>query len=50
MPLTALAANSAKPRTKPFKLFDGGGLFLMVNPSGSQNWYLAYRFEGHQTA
>jgi hypothetical protein len=26
----------AKPGPKPFKLFDGGGLYLLVNANGSR--------------
>jgi hypothetical protein len=29
MPLTALAVRQAKPRNKPYKLFDERGLFLL---------------------
>lgn len=46
MPLTDLALRNAKPRDMPYKLFDGGGLHLLVNPSGSRIWRLAYRFAG----
>ncbi len=34
MPLTDTALRNAKPQTKPYKLADGGGLFLLVQPSG----------------
>lgn len=40
------AACRQKPRAKPFKLFDGGGLYLQVNPTGTRQWRLAYRFDG----
>lgn len=46
MPLTDLALRNAKPKEKPYKLFDGGGLHLLVNPNGSRIWRLAYRFAG----
>ena len=46
MPLTDLALRNAKPKDKPYKLFDGGGLHLLVNPNGSRIWRLAYRFAG----
>ena len=39
MPLTDTAIRSAKPKDKTFKLFDGGGLYLEVNPSGGK-WFL----------
>ncbi len=43
-----VAFRSAKPREKPFKLSDGGGLFLLVQPNGAKLWRLAYRFDGKQ--
>lgn len=42
-PLTATQVNNAKPKAKMYKLFDGGGLFLQVNPSGGKHWKLKYR-------
>lgn len=36
MPLTDTAIRSAKPREMTFKLFDSGGLYLEVNPSGGR--------------
>jgi integrase len=40
--------RSAKPREKPFKLSDGGGLYLLVQPNGTKLWRLAYRYDGKQ--
>jgi integrase len=48
MPLTDKAIRNAKPRAKPFKLSDGGGLFLLVQPSGSKWWRYKYRFGGKE--
>jgi integrase len=48
MKLTDTAVRKSKPEPKPFKMTDGGGLFLSVQPSGSKYWRLAYRFEGKQ--
>jgi integrase len=48
MPLTDTAVRGAKAGNKPQKLSDGGGLFLLVQPSGSKLWRLAYRFGGKQ--
>jgi hypothetical protein len=48
MPLTAVAINAAKPRRKPYKLFDEKGLFLSIEPSGGRLWRLKYRFEGKE--
>jgi hypothetical protein len=45
-----VALRSIKPRNKQFKLSDGGGLFLLVNPSGSRLWRFAYRFGGRHKA
>jgi len=36
VPLTDILIRSAKPTEKPQKLFDGGGLFLLVHPNGSK--------------
>lgn len=48
MALTDTAIRSAKPQDKPGKLFDGGGLFLLVTPNGGKWWRLKYRFGGKE--
>lgn len=48
MPLSDLAIRNAKPQEKPFKLTDGGGLYLLVNPTGSRLWRWKYRFVGKE--
>jgi integrase len=48
MPLTDVAIRSAKPQTKPFKLFDSGGLHLIVTAAGSKWWRWKYRFSGKE--
>lgn len=48
MPLTDTAIRNAKPGDKPYKLADGGGLYLLVNPTGSRLWRLKYRIEGKE--
>ena len=48
MPLTHLAVRNAKPKKKPFKMADGGGLFLQVQPNGSKLWRLKYRYDGKE--
>ena len=35
MPLTDTTIRCAKPADKPRRLFDGGGLYLEIAPSGS---------------
>lgn len=47
-PLTELQVKKARPAPKEFKLFDGGGLFLLVTPAGGRLWYLKYRFAGKE--
>lgn len=42
--LSDAKARNAKPRTKPYKLADGEGLFLLIMPSGSKYWRLKYFF------
>ena len=46
MPTTDTAIRNAKPKAKPYKLPDGRGMYLLVNPSGSKLWRLDYRFDG----
>ena len=48
MALTEGEIRAAKGKDKPYKLTDGGWLFLLVNPQGSKLWRLSYRFGGKQ--
>ena len=48
MPLPDTKIRSAKPGVKPYKLFDGGGLFLLINPNGSKLWRQKYRYAGKE--
>ena len=48
MPLTDTAIRTAKPTDKAVKLFDGGGLYLEIAPSGGKWWRLKYRFQGKE--
>lgn len=45
-PLTHIQPKTAKPKDKPYKLSDGGGLYLLINPDGSKYWRMGYRFDG----
>ncbi len=36
MALTELQAENAKPKDRPYKLTDGGGMFLLVQPTGAK--------------
>src|SRR5215472_17147407 len=42
--LKALEVENAKPRDTPYKLTDGLGLHLLVQPTGSKLWRFRYRF------
>ena len=46
MKLTDTQIKRVKPNTKPYKVSDGGGLFLWVTPSGGKIWRWTYRHEG----
>jgi len=48
MPLTDTAIRNAKAEDKPRKLFDGGGLFLLVTPAGGRWWRFKYRIGGKE--
>ncbi len=48
MPLTDTAIRNAKPSEKARKMFDGGGLYLEVAPSGGKWWRLKYRCGGKE--
>ena len=48
MALTDLKIRKAKPRPKPYKMGDGGGLFLLVKPAGGKLWRQKYRFLGKE--
>lgn len=46
-PLSARKVESARTTEKPVKLFDGGGLYLLVTKTG-KNWKLKYRYGGRE--
>lgn len=46
MPLTDTTIRNTKPKAKPFKVTDSGGLYLLIMPNGSRWWRLDYRFGG----
>lgn len=48
MPLTDIICKNAKPKEKPYKLADSGGMFLLVMSNGSKYWRLKYRFVGKE--
>lgn len=48
MPLTNVAISRAKPTGKTQRLFDGGGMYLEISPSGGKWWRLKYRYGGKE--
>src|SRR3546814_3160766 len=48
MALKELEVKYAAKRQRAYKLSDGGGLHLLVQPSGSKLWRLKYRFDGKE--
>lgn len=41
--LTDTAIRTAKGRDKPYKMADGGGLYILVKPDGTRYWRYNYR-------
>ena len=48
MPLTDIAAKTAKPQSKVYRLTDEKGMYLEVTPTGARYWRLKYRFAGKE--
>ncbi len=48
MMLNARKVEAAKGKEKSYKLSDGGGLYLQVEPNGSRYWRMKYRFAGKE--
>lgn len=46
--LTIGQVRAAASRERPYKLFDGDGLYLFVSPAGGRFWRLQYRIAGRQ--
>jgi len=48
MALSDLKIRTAQPQAKPYKMLDGGGLYLSVQPNGSKLWRMKYRYLGKE--
>lgn len=46
--LSDLAVRKAGPTERPYKLADGGGLHLLVQPNGAKYWRLKFRYAGKE--
>lgn len=44
MPLTDIAIRNAKPKAKPYKKFDAGGLYIEIGTKGGKYWRFKYHF------
>jgi integrase len=44
--LTIREIENAKPKAKKYKILDGGGLSLLVLPTGTKLWLWRYQFDG----
>src|SRR5438876_492097 len=48
MHLSDVVIRNTRPEKRPIKLFDGDGLYLLVNPNGSRLWRFKYRIAGRE--
>jgi len=48
MKLTDTAIRKAKPTDKPYKLFDGRGLYIEIPCTGHKRWRFKYRVDGRE--
>ncbi len=48
MSLKEIHIRNIKPKSKLYRLFDGGGLYLEVSPNGGKYWRYKYRFAGKE--
>lgn len=42
--LTAVRIKNAKPKERPYKIYDSQGLLLLVNPNGKKHWRYRYQY------
>ncbi len=48
MALTNTQIQNAKPKEKPYRISDSGGMYLEIMPNGSKYWRLKYRWLGKE--
>jgi hypothetical protein len=46
--LTVIKIEKSKKKARPYKLADGGGLYLAVMPTGGKLWRWKYRFDSKE--
>ena len=49
MTLTIKAVEAARPKDKPYKLSDAGGLYLYITTAGGKSWRCNYSHDGKQS-
>jgi integrase len=47
-PLSEIRIRNTKPRSAEARLYDGGGLYLSIMPTGARWWRLKYHFSGRE--
>jgi len=47
--LTEAQVRCAKPKKRPYKLRDGGGLYLLITPADVRLWRLRYKLQGRES-
>src|SRR5690606_615466 len=48
MTLTVREVEAARPGARVYRLYDSGGMYLEVRPSGARLWILRYRYHGRE--
>lgn len=48
MTLTVREVEAARPGARVYRLYDSGGMYLEVRPSGARLWILRYRYQGRE--
>lgn len=46
IPLVPEQIDNAKPKNKPYTLFDGSGMYLEIAPTGSKLWKMKASLNG----
>ena len=46
--LTFRKIQATKPKEKPYNIFDGRGLYVLINPNGTKYWRMKYRIKGKE--
>ena len=46
--LTEAQIRAARPKEKPYKLYDARGLYLLIKPNDGRFWRFKYRFGGKE--